>query len=215
MRDGSMPVMAPITIDALYLRLLMGAILLLAYAGWTSAPGVYRVYAEVAATKTIPTGDIYKIVRVRADAMSPTIRDGALAVVDFSSYERVSPAAGDIVAIATDRRFFIKRIVAVPGDAFAIKDGKVLTNGSTPPGWNRAWSPYYNLSVENDTIKVDGVPLDRSIARVPLPSWWGDPAALPDDCYFVLGDNVNDSQDSHVFGCVPRQAIVGEIVKVF
>jgi signal peptidase I len=210
-----MPVTAPITIDALCLRLFVGALCLLAYAGWTSAPRVYRVYADIAATKSVPSNDHYSVVRVHTRAMAPTIRRGALAVIDYSSYERAQPAAGDVVAITMYKRLFIKRIVAVPGDHFAIKDGKVLTNGSTPPGWNRAWSPSYSLFVGNDTIKVNGLPLDRSIARVPLPTWWGDPATLPDDCYFVLGDNVNDSEDSHVFGCVPRDAILGRIVKTF
>lgn len=210
-----MRVTAPISIDALFVRLLVGALCLLAYAGWTSAPRLYRVYAQVAATRSVRAGDRYKVVRVRVDGMAPTIPMGALAVVDFSSYERVQPIVGDVVALAIDGRLFIKRIVALPGDYFAVKDGKVLTNGGTPPGWNRAWSPEYSLTVADDTIEVDGLPLDRSIARVPLPTWWGDPSTLPDDCYFVLGDNVNDSEDSHVFGCVPRSAILGQVVKVF
>lgn len=201
--------------DALAVRFFAGALCLALYAAWITAPRIERAYAQILAVKSLPVGERYSIVRNQSDAMAPTIRNGAMVIVDFSSYERAQPAIGDVVAIAMHGRLFIKRIVAVPGDHFAIKHGKVLTDGRTPYRWKRRWSPFYSMFVGNDTIKVDGLPLDRSVARVPLPTWWGDPAELPDDCYLVLGDNVNDSEDSHVFGCVPRFEIIGEIVKTF
>jgi signal peptidase I len=196
-------------------RVLLGASFFFLYASWTSLPAVHRAYANVAAALSVPRGDAYSIVTVRSDGMEPAIAVGALAVVDFSAYRYRSPRIGDVVAVAVaPNRVYLKRLVAKPGDRFEVDGLGVLRNGRRPRGWTNRAFPDYTLGVAQDTIEVNGVPLDRSIADVPLPAAWNDPARLPDNCYFVLGDNVNDSEDSHVFGCVPRRAIVGQAIRV-
>ncbi len=194
-------------------RVLVGAVFVSAYAGWTSMPIVRHGYADAAAALTVPRGDAYEVVRIDANAMAPTIRKGAFAIVDFSAYRTRKPRIGDVVAVLLPKNhLYVKRIVALPGDAFAVKGDGVFTNGERPRGWHNRAYPDYTLAVHDDTIKVDAVPLDRSIADVPLPDEWPRPARLPSDCYFVLGDNLNNSEDSHVFGCVPRIAIVGRVL---
>ncbi len=202
-------------LDGLTSRALLGAVCFLAYAGCASVPQIHRIYADIVAAQIVPAGDAYDVVNVHSNSMAPTIEAGAVAIVDFSSYRGKNPQIGDVVAVMLrDREVYLKRIVARPGDAFAIDAGRVLTNGRTPPGWQRAWIPNYELTVADDTIAVDGLPLDRSIAYIPPPASWSDASRLPPDCYFVLGDNVNDSADSHIFGCVPRDAIIGKVTKV-
>ncbi len=197
-------------------RVLLGTLFFSAYAGWTSMPAVHRVYANVAAALTVPGGDAYSVVTVRSDGMVPAIAVGALAVVDFSAYVHRLPRVGDVVAVAVrPNRVYLKRLVALPGDRFEVDGTGVLTNGHRPQGWRNRAFPDYTLAVADDTIEVNGVPLDRSIAEVPLPAAWSDPTRLPYNCYFALGDNLNDSADSHVFGCVPRSAIIGEVLRVF
>ena len=195
-------------------RVLVGTIFFSAYAGWTSMPAVHRAYAELVAAATVPHGDVYEVVDVESNAMAPTMARGASAVVDFSAYTEREPAIGDVVAVVLPPyHVFLKRLVAEPGDSFAVSGLGVLTNGVRPQGWHNRYYPNYELVVGDDTIEVNGVPLDRSLAYIPLPSAWPDASRLPNDCYFVLGDNINDSEDSHVFGCVPRRAIVGKVVE--
>src|SRR5579872_1990051 len=104
---------ATVMADALAVRFLAGALCLALYAAWITAPRIERAYAEVVAAKSLPVGERYSLVRNQSDAMAPTIRRGALVIIDFSSYERAQPAVGDVVAIEMRRRLFIKRIVAV------------------------------------------------------------------------------------------------------
>lgn len=194
-------------------RVLVGTIFFSAYAGWTSMPAIHRVYADVEAAASVPHGDVYEVLDVESNAMAPAMSRGTYAVVDFSAYLRSEPRVGDVVAVEVrPNRVYLKRLVALPGDAFAVTGLGVLRNGARPHGWHNRSYPNYALSVQDDTILVNGVPLDRSIANVPLPDAWTDPSRLPDDCYFVLGDNVNNSEDSHVFGCVPRNAIIGRVL---
>ncbi len=196
-------------------RLLVGAVFFTAYAGWRSVPALHGAYADLVAPSLVARGDVYAVVAVTSDGMLPDIHRGAFAVVDYSAYLRRDPQIGDVVAVAlTPQQVYLKRLVAMPGDSFAIGERGVLTDGRRPDGWHNDWFPGYQMSVDDDTIEVDGVPLDRSVANVPDPAAWPNPSRLPDDCYFVLGDNINDSEDSHVFGCVPRRAIVGEVAGV-
>jgi signal peptidase I len=197
------------------LRALLGATCFFAYAASTSVPQLRWTYAEIVAGSVVPHGHAYEIVDVKSSSMSPPFSDGSIVAVDYSAYVTEDPQVGDVVAVTVPRRnLYIKRVVALPGDAFSIDQGQVLTDGRTPFGWDPAWSPSYDLTVANFTIKVDGLPLDRSVAHIPLPALWSDASRLPQDCYFVLGDNVNDSEDSHVFGCVPERDIVGEVTRV-
>jgi signal peptidase I len=194
-------------------RALVGMVFFSAYAGWASTPIVHRIYADVVAATMVPHSDAYAVVRIDANAMAPAMRKGAYAIVDFDAYRARDPRVGDVVAVVFDKHHvYLKRLVALPGDEFAVTGLGVYTNGVRPRGWHNRWYPNYTLSVGDDTIEEDGVPLDRSLANVPPPSEWPDASRLPNDCYFVLGDNVNNSEDSHVFGCVPRTAIVGRVL---
>lgn len=194
-------------------RVLVGTLFLSTYAGWTSMPAVHHLYVQIVAETMVPHGDAYEVVDVESNAMFPSIRAGDSAIVDFSRYQWQEPRVGDVVAVVIPpNHVFLKRIVAQPGDAFEVAGNGVFTNGGRPRGWHNWSYPNYELEVANDTVRVNGVPLDRSLANVPLPAEWASASRLPNDCYFVLGDNLNDSEDSHDFGCVPRRAIVGKVL---
>jgi signal peptidase I len=95
------------------------------------------------------------------------------------------PRRGELVIFhpPTDRsRDFIKRVIATPGENVEIKAGRVYVNGI------QLKEPYISEG----------------------PSYTLAPQTVPDGYYFVLGDNRNNSSDSHIWGMVPYQNIIGK-----
>jgi signal peptidase I len=131
----------------------------------------------------------YTTYTMPAGSMLPTIHVGATMLVNRSAYRSESPARGDIVVFKSPLLGlpFVKRVVAVPGDRFTIARGVTYVNG------RRVEEPY---------IK-ERPAYDMALRRV------------PSGCYIVLGDNRNDSEDSHIFGCVKRTSFIGKVVQVY
>lgn len=76
---------------------------------------------------------------------------------------------------------FVKRVIGVPGDRVQVGDGRTLVNGR-PFVVEQAEAPQY------DTVRI----------------------TVPQDSLFVLGDNRNESCDSHEWGVVPRANVIGQ-----
>ena len=115
-----------------------------------------------------------------------------------------SPAAGDIAVfappVASNGNDFIKRVMGVPGDTLSISNGVVYRNGTALREPYENQPPRYDLSIEHYGIYVDGKRLDPRAANIPPKSLWQAPNRIPKSFYFVLGDNRNYSDDSHVWG---------------
>ena len=102
-----------------------------------------------------------------------------------------NPQTGDIVVFLSPiekKKYLVKRYIAKGGDTVEIKDGKVVVNGEeiVSPPINQFF--YYNrgkYGVENETINV------------------------PEDSFYVLGDNSKNSRDSRYWGFVPDNKLVG------
>lgn len=168
-------------------------------------------------------GGNYRVYYIPSGSMMPTLHVGDSFLVDRNAYRDAQPQRGDIVTFkppfpAGDD--FIKRIVAVPGDTFRISRGVVYVNGAPmrePYVLRRA---DYEMQVRNYEILVGLVPgspasaLGASTAVIPPRSQWSSANRVPAGCYIALGDNRNDSEDSHVFGCVKAGSITGRLVKV-
>lgn len=98
----------------------------------------------------------------------------------------------------------VKRIVALPGETVAMRDGEVYvcqTPGCQP--LNPDGSPKDGLLVRFATSDVKGPQRDDSDVEA---------VTVPGDQYYVLGDNRDGSVDSRVFGTVPREEFVGKVV---
>src|SRR6184192_3736259 len=91
----------------------------------------------------------------------------------------------------------IKRVIGLPGETVDVHDGGVWINGQRLK--------------ENYT---------RGLSERPDPSFLmgnfkGLPFTVPKDCYFVMGDNRENSLDSRFWGCVPRNDIIGTPVMIY
>lgn len=123
---------------------------------------------------------------VEGPSMYPTLHSGERLIVDELTYRFRDPARGDIVVFrypADPSEYFVKRLVGLPGEVVEIRAGHVYVNG-------RQLSDDF---LTEQTLGDFG------------------PAVVPDQHYFVLGDNRNNSADSRDprVGFVPRSFIVG------
>ena len=146
--------------------------------------------------------------RVEGASMLPTLESGEFVVVDKISYSALQlgpfsalvpgrengdylfagPARGDLVVFRPpDDQFrdYVKRVIGLPGDMIEIRDGSVVVNG-------------YLLAAPAYTLTA--------------PSYQRDPVLIPQDHYFVMGDNRQNSVDSLVFGPVHKSLIVGKVI---
>jgi signal peptidase I len=127
--------------------------------------------------------------RVEGPSMQPGLHTGQYVLADKLAYRLGSPQRGDVVTVVPNlptNQEYIKRLMGLPGDTIAVKNGAVWINGG------KVSEPY--------------------IAEPPkyVGSW-----QLGPDEYFVMGDNRNDSDDSHIWGSVHRRAITGKVVFVY
>lgn len=128
---------------------------------------------------------VFENYRVVGHSMVPTLEDNQFLVVSKLDYRLHEPHRGDIIVFRDPRdpdRKLIKRIVGLPGETVDVRNGQVFINE------RRLDEPY--------------IP---SLGRYNQP-----PVPIPGDQYYVLGDNRNNSSDSHNWGTLPEDKIVGK-----
>ncbi len=128
-------------------------------------------------------------IRVDGDSMIPTLVSGERVIVNRLSYKFGSPQRGDIIVFHYPRNpaeEYIKRVIGLPGDEVEVRNGEVYVNGQ---------------QLDESYLKV----------RTNYVGTWRVPAGQ----LFVLGDNRNNSSDSHEWGTVPMSYVVGKAILVY
>lgn len=111
--------------------------------------------------------------RVPTGSMENTIMSRSRVIGSRLAYLKDDPQRGDIVIFHypdDESIYYVKRVIGLPGETVMIEDGKVYINGS-------------------DT------PLDEPYLAEPMEGSYG-PYTVPEGCYFMLGDNRNNSRDA-------------------
>lgn len=124
---------------------------------------------------------------VPTESMLPTLQKDDQFRAEIWYSPRQGPRRGEIWVLSNPRPmdgngyFLVKRVIGLPGEKVAVKDGKVL---------------------------IDGKPLDEPYVAEAADYKYG-PRKLGDNEYFVLGDNRRNSQDSHVWGPIKQEGFIG------
>ncbi len=128
-------------------------------------------------------------VRVENVSMEPTLTQGEFLLVNRVAYKIGTPKIGDIIifhAPGADDLDYIKRLIGRPGDTVHIEDGVVYVNGQALYETYIADKPNYSGTWE-----------------------------VPEGQFFVLGDNRNNSSDSHLWGFISEDAVVGKALLIY
>jgi signal peptidase I len=146
-------------------------------------------------------------------SMVPTLQVRDVLLVDEIAYRLHRPGAGDVAIftppVSTGGNDYVKRVIGIPGDSIVISSGTVYRNGAALREPYQNQPPSYDLAIRRYGIYVNGNPLDPHTADIPPRSLWQSPNRIPNGFYFVLGDNRNYSDDSHVWGFVPESSFIG------
>jgi signal peptidase I len=162
---------------------------------------------------------VVRIYYIPSESMLPTLVPGDVVVVDQLDYRLGNPHTGDVAVFTPPQDAgateFIKRVVGVPGDTIRIHNGIVYRNGQPLREPYATQPPDYDLAIEDYGIDVDGAPLDKATAQIPPKPMWQAPDRIPKGFYFMLGDNRNTSDDSHVWGFARRTSFTGRAFLIF
>lgn len=126
--------------------------------------------------------------QVPTGSMENTVEAGSRVIVNRVAYLLDKPERGDIVTfkmLDDESKIYLKRVIGLPGETIEGRDGKIYINGEELP------EPYIK---ELCTIEFG-------------------PYTIPNECYFMMGDNRNDSWDSRFWEhhYVSEDAIEGKV----
>jgi signal peptidase I len=122
-------------------------------------------------------------------SMYPTFDNGEYLIIDELSYRFSEPERGEVLVFKYPKdpsKYFIKRIIGLPGETISIADGKVSVKSDAHPEGITLDEPYVKME-KSDTLSYE----------------------LGEGEYYVMGDNRLQSADSRLWGSVPKENLIG------
>lgn len=139
---------------------------------------------------------VFRFHKVRGKSMVPNFVSGTYIVSEKLNYYLSTPKRGDVVVFTPptqDGLEFIARIVGLPGEKVSIKNGFVYINDQI---LNESY-----LAPNTKTLR------GKKISETDI--------VIPDNEYFILGDNRSNSYDSRDYGFVNKTAFVGKVSLIY
>ncbi len=158
-------------------------------------PGTLRFFIDLIETLVlaivlfVAINAISARIRVDGSSMEPSLYSGEFIIVNRLAFKLGKPHIGDVIVFRLPRdpkQELIKRIIGLPGDEVSIGNGNVFVNGQQLQETYIAAPPAYHGTWQ-----------------------------VPEGQVFVLGDNRNNSSDSHSWGSVPLEDVVGKAIVIY
>lgn len=128
---------------------------------------------------------------VNGESMTPTFENNDYLIIDRLSYRFDEPKRGDVIVFKyplDESRYFIKRIVGLPGEKVLVENSKVTIFNEEYPNGFKLEEPYVAFT-RSDVIEME----------------------VQNGEYFVMGDNRFASSDSRIWGTLPKYEIIGRV----
>lgn len=132
--------------------------------------------------------------KIPTGSMKPTLNENNRIFVNKFIYRFKEPQRGDIMVFKYPedlKKDFIKRVIATAGETVGIRDGNIIINGEPVDAPEIKSIYYYNRG------DFGGL---------------GQKVKVPEDSFYVLGDNSSSSRDSRYWGFVPKKYVIGKAI---
>jgi len=153
---------------------------------------------------------VIKPYRIPSVSMADTLQRGDRVLVNRLAYHVGTVRRGDVLVFRWPRDrglVFIKRVIGLPGDTVALRNGRVYVNGRLLD------EPYVRRLNGRPEPTLAAGQLTGAASAQP----WGldQPYTVPADRFFMLGDNRADSDDSRDWGTISRRDIIGKAIVIY
>ena len=126
-------------------------------------------------------------IQVVGTSMKPNLIDGELMLLNKITYKFNDIKRFDIVVVDYKDEALVKRVIGLPGEKVKYNDGKL----------------YINDKLVKENFKTNGETEDYNITQTGY-------TTIPEDMYFIVGDNRINSADSRIIGLIDKDIILGK-----
>ncbi len=137
-----------------------------------------------------------QVYKIPTGSMVPTLKIGDHVFVNKVVYKLRPPKRGEVIVFLypkNTRKTFVKRLIGLPQERVKIEDGKIYINGKVIKDIPQIAQRYYY---------AEGPYGEKEVK-------------IPPHCYYVLGDNTTNSNDSRFWGFVPEKYLVGKAILIW